>query len=88
MAADEPDGWLTALDVFVGEWIAQVEVPEAPPGRCTFAWDLRGTVLVQRVVQPAAEVPGRTDDRSRSRRRTPAVSSTTSTPEAWPGSLG
>ena len=57
MTADERDGRLAALDVFVGEWIAQVEIPEAPPGRCTFEWDLRGTVLVQRSLSPLPEYP-------------------------------
>ena len=57
MAADEPDGRLAALDAFVGEWIEQVEMPDAPPGRCTFEWDLKGTVLVQRALSPLPEFP-------------------------------
>ncbi len=57
MAADERDPRLAALDVLVGEWIEQVEVPDAPPGRCTFEWDLRGTVLVQRSLSPLPEFP-------------------------------
>ena len=57
MAANERDDRLAALDFFVGEWIEQVEVPDAPPGRCTFEWDLRGTVLVQRALSPLPEFP-------------------------------
>lgn len=57
MAADERDPRLDALDVFVGEWVAQVEIPGAPPGRCTFDWDLRDTVLVQRSLSPLPEFP-------------------------------
>ena len=57
MAADERDGRLAALDVLVGEWVVQVEVPDAPPGRCTFTWDLRGTVLLQRSFSPLPEFP-------------------------------
>ena len=57
MAAEERDDRLAALDVLVGDWIAQVEVPDAPPGRCTFEWDLRGTVLVQRALSPLPEHP-------------------------------
>ena len=57
MEAHERDGRLAALDVFVGEWIAQVEVPDAPPGRSTFEWDLRGTVLVERALSPLPEYP-------------------------------
>ena len=57
MEANERDGRLAALDVFVGEWIAQVEVPGAPPGRSVFEWDLRGTVLVERALSPLPEYP-------------------------------
>jgi hypothetical protein len=57
MAEDERDGRLAALDVLVGEWVEQVEVPDAPPGRCTFEWDVRGTVLVQRSFSPLPEFP-------------------------------
>ena len=57
MTVDERDPRLAALDVFVGEWIAQVEVPGAPPGRSTFEWDLRGTVLVERALSPLPEFP-------------------------------
>ena len=57
MAADERDGRLAALDVLVGEWVAQVELPDAPPGRCVFAWDLRGAFLVQRSLSPLPEFP-------------------------------
>jgi hypothetical protein len=57
MAVNERDGRLAALDVFVGEWIEQVEVPDAPPGRSVFEWDLRGTVLVQRALSPLPEFP-------------------------------
>ena len=57
MTADERDGRLVALDVFVGEWVEQVELPDAPPGRCTFEWDLRGTFLVQRSLSPLPDFP-------------------------------
>jgi hypothetical protein len=57
VAADERDSRLSALDIFVGEWIAQVEVPGAPPGRSVFEWDLRGTVLVERALSPLPEYP-------------------------------
>jgi hypothetical protein len=57
VAADERDSRLAALDIFVGEWIAQVEVPGAPPGRSIFEWDLRGTVLVERALSPLPEYP-------------------------------
>jgi hypothetical protein len=57
VAADERDSRLAALDIFVGEWIAQVEVPGAPPGRSVFEWDLRGTVLVERALSPLPEYP-------------------------------
>jgi len=51
------DPRLAALDVFVGEWIEQVEVPGAPPGRSVFEWDLRGTFLIQRAQSPLPEYP-------------------------------
>jgi hypothetical protein len=57
MEANERDSRLAALDVFVGEWVEQVEVPDAPPGRCVFEWELRGTFLVQRSLSPLPEFP-------------------------------
>ena len=47
MANSRPgrDPRLTALDIFVGEWAAQVEhpaIPDSPAGRVTFAWELEG----------------------------------------------
>jgi hypothetical protein len=57
MAEDEPDPRLAALDIFVGEWIEQVELPGAPPGRSTFEWDLKGRFLVQRALSPLPEHP-------------------------------
>ena len=57
MEANERDVQLAALDLFVGEWIAQVEIPGAPPGRSTFEWDLGGTVLVERALSPLPEFP-------------------------------
>jgi hypothetical protein len=57
LTEERNDGPLAALEVFVGEWVAQVEFPDAPPGRCTFAWDLRGTVLVQHSISPLPEFP-------------------------------
>jgi hypothetical protein len=57
METDQRDSRLTALDVFVGEWIEQVEVPNAPPGRSIFEWDLRGSFLVQRALSPLPEYP-------------------------------
>ena len=85
MAVDERDPRLDALDVFVGEWIEQVEMPDAPPGRCTFEWDLRGTVLVQRSQSPLPEFP---DGLMIMARRRTATSSTTSTLAASSGSTG
>ena len=58
MEADERDGRLAALDVFVGEWVEQVEIPDAPPGRCVFEWDLREASW-SAIPQPASGVPGR-----------------------------
>jgi hypothetical protein len=55
--ANERDPRLAALDVFVGEWIEQVEVPGAPPGRSIFEWDLKGRFLVQRALSPLPEYP-------------------------------
>jgi hypothetical protein len=57
VAAQERDSRLAPLDILVGEWIVQVEVPGAPPGRSIFEWDLRGTVLVERAVSPLPEYP-------------------------------
>jgi hypothetical protein len=57
METDERDGRLAALAIFVGEWIEQVEVPGAPPGRTSFEWDLKGTFLVQRAISPLPEYP-------------------------------
>ena len=56
----EPDGRddrLAALDFFVGEWIEQVEIPNAPPGRTIFEWDLKGSFLIQRAISPLPEYP-------------------------------
>ena len=57
METEQRDDRLAALDVFVGEWIEQVEVPNAPPGRSIFEWDLRGSFLVQRALSPLPEYP-------------------------------
>ena len=57
MAEDERDSRLAALDVFVGDWIEQVELPGAPPGRSVFKWDLKGRFLVQRALSPLPEYP-------------------------------
>jgi hypothetical protein len=57
METDSHDGRLAALDIFVGEWIEQVEVPDAPPGRSVFEWDLRGSFLIQRALSPLPEYP-------------------------------
>jgi hypothetical protein len=57
MVTHTRDGRLTALDVFIGEWIEQVEVPDAPPGRSLFEWDLRGSFLIQRSLSPLPEYP-------------------------------
>ena len=57
MESDKRDGRLAALDVFVGEWIEQVEVPNAPPGRSFFEWDLKGSFLIQRALSPLPEYP-------------------------------
>jgi hypothetical protein len=55
--ANNRDPRLAALDIFVGEWIEQVEVPGAPPGRAIFEWNLRGSFLVQRSLSPLSEYP-------------------------------
>ena len=57
MELDERDPRLAALDIFVGEWIEQVEVPDAPPGRSIFEWDLKGSFLIQRALSPLPEYP-------------------------------
>ena len=57
MDNDERDPRLAALDFFVGEWIEQVEVPGAPPGRSTFEWDMRDSFLIQRALSPLPEYP-------------------------------
>ena len=57
METDKRDGRLAALDIFVGEWIEQVEVPDAPPGRSLFEWDLKGSFLIQRALSPLPEYP-------------------------------
>jgi hypothetical protein len=46
-----------ALEVFVGEWVEQVLVPDAPPGRTTFEWMLDRKYLLQRAVSPLPEFP-------------------------------
>lgn len=45
------------LDVLVGEWTVQVDMPGAPPARAVHAWDLDGAVLTTRTEAPVAEVP-------------------------------
>ena len=57
MEPETRDPRLAALDIFVGEWIEQVEIPEAPPGRSLFEWDLKGSFLVQRALSPLPEYP-------------------------------
>ena len=46
-----------ALEVFVGEWVEQVLVPDAPPGRTTFEWMLDRKYLLQRADSPLPEFP-------------------------------
>jgi hypothetical protein len=48
---------LAALDVLVGEWVEQVVLPGAPPGRAVFEWALGGSVLLQRSESPLPEFP-------------------------------
>jgi len=55
--ANDRDPRLATLDVFIGEWIEQVELPGAPPGRSIFEWDLQGRFLVQRAINPLPEYP-------------------------------
>ena len=86
MAPDERDGRLAALDLLVGEWIEQVELPEDTPGRCRFTWDLRGTVLLQRSFSPLPEFPDGLMVITPGPTR--ATSSTTSTPAASSGCIG
>ena len=57
MEYDERDPRLAALDIFLGEWIEQVEVPNATPGRSLFEWDLKGSFLIQRALSPLPEYP-------------------------------
>ena len=57
MESDGRDDRLAALDFFVGEWIEQVEIPNAPPGRTIFEWDLKGSFLIQRAISPLPEYP-------------------------------
>jgi hypothetical protein len=57
MEPETRDPRLAALDIFVGEWIEQVEIPDAPPGRSLFEWDLKGSFLVQRALSPLPEYP-------------------------------
>jgi hypothetical protein len=57
VADDTRDDRMAALDFFVGEWIEQVDFPDAPPGRALFEWDLRGSVLIQRAISPLPEYP-------------------------------
>ena len=46
-----------ALEVFVGEWVEQVLVPDAPAGRTTFEWMLNRKYLLQRADSPLPEFP-------------------------------
>src|SRR5829696_1479699 len=46
-----------ALEVFVGERVEQVLVPDAPAGRTTFEWMLGGKYLLQRAGSPQPEFP-------------------------------
>jgi hypothetical protein len=55
--ADGRSAELAAFDVLVGEWVEQVGVPGAPPGRAVFEWILRGAFLVQRSDSPLPEFP-------------------------------
>ena len=47
----------THCEIFVGEWVEQVGLPDAPPGRAVFEWALRGTFLIQRSDSPLPEFP-------------------------------
>ena len=57
MESDGRDGRLAALEFLVGEWIEQVEIPNAPAGRAIFEWDLKGSFLIQRAISPLPEYP-------------------------------
>ncbi len=46
-----------ALEVFVGEWVEQVLVPDVPAGRTTFEWMLNRKYLLQRADSPLPEFP-------------------------------
>jgi hypothetical protein len=48
---------LAALNVLVGEWVEQVELPDAPAGRAVFEWTLGGRFLLQRSESPLPEFP-------------------------------
>jgi len=56
-----PTEALSRLDAFVGAWTVTADIPGtsggALTGRSTFAWDLDGTVLVQRTRTPVPGVP-------------------------------
>lgn len=55
--APKADGGRAALEIFVGEWVEQVGLPGAPPGRAVFEWALRETILIQRSNSPLPEFP-------------------------------
>jgi hypothetical protein len=50
---------LAQLDVFVGEWELEADLPgqAVPRGRSVFEWTLDGRFLVQRTEVPVAEAP-------------------------------
>jgi hypothetical protein len=51
------DQRLAPLEILVGEWVEQVLLPDAPPGRAVFEWALRGAYLLQRADSPLPESP-------------------------------
>lgn len=46
-----------SLEVFVGEWVEQVLLPDAPAGRTTWEWMLDRKYLLQRAMSPLPEFP-------------------------------
>jgi hypothetical protein len=43
---------LAALEVFVGEWTVEVQLPDSPMGRVAFEWALDGQYLIERSAAP------------------------------------
>ena len=57
MPTDRSDERDDALDVLAGEWTVQAGIPDVPPGRVVFEWDLDRAFLVQRSAIPKSVFP-------------------------------